>query len=90
VPLHALTLFVTLCCAGTAGALITIPLIVVACVHWTWKWGMRAFEITPPEGYPWERQQLLGNLWMQVRKRTSFAPFYTKNDHLTKTGSGHT
>jgi hypothetical protein len=27
----------------------------------------------------------------QVRKRTSFAmPFYTKNDHFAKTGSGQT
>jgi pimeloyl-ACP methyl ester carboxylesterase len=28
---------------------------------------------------------------MQARKRTHlFAPFYAKNDHFTKTGSGHT
>jgi hypothetical protein len=26
----------------------------------------------------------------QVRKRKSFAPFYTKTDHFTKTGSGRT
>jgi hypothetical protein len=25
-----------------------------------------------------------------VRKRISFAPFYTKNDHFTKTDSGQT
>ena len=25
---------------------------------------------------------------LEVRKRISFAPFYTKNDHFTKTGSG--
>jgi hypothetical protein len=26
----------------------------------------------------------------EVRKRISFAPFYTKSDHFAKTGSGQT
>jgi hypothetical protein len=31
-----------------------------------------------------------GSTIWQVRKRRSFAPFYTKTDHFTKTGSGQT
>ncbi len=50
---------------GTTGALITVVTIVLLWLHWTWRWGMRAYETTPPAGYPWERRQLLGNLWFQ-------------------------
>jgi hypothetical protein len=32
----------------------------------------------------------LGAILIKVRKRKSFAPFCTKNDHFTKTGSGQT
>ena len=50
---------------GPAGALVCIACNLFLTAHWVWRWGLRAFEVVPPDGWPWQRQQLLGNLWMQ-------------------------
>lgn len=47
---------------GPAGALISIVGAIAMWAHWTWRWAARALETTPPDGYKWERKQLLGNM----------------------------
>ena len=49
---------------GAPTAFISIVTVVSTGVYWTRTWALRAFEREPPPGYPWQRRQLLGNMWM--------------------------